>query len=132
MTIGWILFGAVAFCLLPLDDSLMTSFKRVKFLKDGANLCAANTPSASITVEDIEKQFPMQFETPNAVRCAFFYETTSDAAFANSVGFNYRDDVRRCEYFSTVPTNCTREKGCSYFSVSLLNQLLSQHYYGVS
>lgn len=123
MTLNWIVFGAVVTWLLPLADCLIPNFQRVTFLNDGADLCALDTPSASVDIEYIERQFPMLFEIPSEVHCAFFRVSTSDAAFASYVGINYRDDVKRCEYFSRLPTNCGRERGCSHFSVSWQNVL---------
>jgi hypothetical protein len=98
----------------------MAGIKRITFLQDGTDLCAVGTPSATVTIDEIELQFPELVGLPYAVCCGYFYQTTAtfDAGFAKIVSFNLRDDIRTCEYFSTVPANCTRKTGCAHFSVS--------------
>jgi hypothetical protein len=83
----------------------------------------------TVFVADINIVYPSladSAEVPDEVR--FAYYCTDMVMPENSMnvcmGFNYWHEDKRCEFYTTVPFDCTATPGCTYYSVSLKHRFV--------
>jgi hypothetical protein len=87
----------------------VTMSYRVVLAPDGTTLCAADKPSYTVSVNEIQG---IPSGVPDTVRCG--YHCTG----RNCTGFNYRpNDVTQCHMYNFTTTHCAVEPGCYHYEV---------------
>jgi hypothetical protein len=85
---------------------------------NGTTVCSNDTSSSTMTFESIEIVFPFLTGKPATVKCSYYCTVLGNTA--GCVGFNYWSHARRCDFYATASNSCSRQTGCMFYSVSLL------------
>jgi len=112
----FVIYGKVFLLLVMLYLTWEINAASFRFSNEnGSVVCATEEPSLVFELHQLAVQSTGPTCVPLGIYCAW-----KCSLEPNCTNFNYREDTKRCELFSYMPSNCTSIQFCTHSEVGLI------------